>query len=289
MLKCLGKMKPEAPKLGSSLLVPSVQEIAKKPLLKLPPPYVRTDEDSPIVSHTNPSPQVPVLDMQKLLSQQELEQLHHACKEWGFFQLINHGVSSSLVEKMKMEVQRFFNLPMQEKKLLWQKPDEIEGFGQAFVFSEDQKLNWADMFYMITLPTESLGMDPNNMRVLFEEGHQGMRMNYYPPCPQPELAIGLNSHSDAVGLTILLQINKTEGLQVRKNGAWVPIKPLPNAFVINIGDTMEIVSNGIYSSVEHRATVNSVKERISVAAFYSPKLDGEMGPAPSLISPQTPD
>ncbi|KAA3476843.1 protein SRG1-like [Gossypium australe] len=319
-------MNSELAKLGSSLLVPSVQELAKNPLKEVPPRYVRTDEDSPIISRTNPLPQVPVIDMQKLSSKQELEQLHYACKEWGFFQLINHGVSPSLVEKMKMETQEFFNLPMEEKKKVWQKPDEVEGYGQAFVVSEEQKLNWGDMFFMITLPTylrkphlfpslpltfretleaysvelkhlamkllevmgKALGMDPNDLRVLFEEGYQGMRMNYYPPCPQPELAIGLNSHSDAVGLTILLQINDMEGLQIRKNGIWVPIKPLPNAFVINIGDIMEIVSNGIYRSIEHRATVNSVKERVSVATFYNPKLEGDMGPAPSLITPQTP-
>ncbi|GMJ14816.1 SENESCENCE-RELATED GENE 1, senescence-related gene 1 [Hibiscus trionum] len=319
-------MKPEAPKLGSSLLVPCVQELAKKPLKQVPSRYVRTDEDSPIVSHTNPSQKIPVFDMQKLLSGQEPEQLHHACKEWGFFQLINHGVSSSLVEKMKTVVQEFFNLPMEEKEKFWQKSDEIEGFGHAFVVSEEQKLNWGDRFYMMTLPTylrkphlfpnlplsfretleaycvemkhlsmklldlmaQALGMDPNDMRVLFEEGYQGIRMNYYPPCPQPELAIGLNAHSDSVGLTILLQVNDIQGLQVRKSGVWVPINPLPNAFVINLGDSMEIITNGIYRSVEHRATVNSNKERVSVATFYSPSLDGEMGPAPSLITPQTP-
>ncbi|KAE8730767.1 hypothetical protein F3Y22_tig00002880pilonHSYRG00056 [Hibiscus syriacus] len=41
-------------KFGSSLLVPSVQELAKKPLKQVPPRYVRTDEDSSILSHTNP-------------------------------------------------------------------------------------------------------------------------------------------------------------------------------------------------------------------------------------------
>ena len=51
---------------------------------------------------------------------------------------------------------------------------------------------------------------------------------------------------------------------------------------------LQIVSNGIYRSIEHRATVNSEKERLSIATFYSPKLDGEMGPAPSLITPETP-
>ncbi|KAA3476846.1 protein SRG1-like [Gossypium australe] len=110
-------MNPELAKLGISLLVPSVQELAKKPLKEVPPRYVH-DEDSPIISHSNPLPQVPVIDMQKLSSQQELEKLHYACKEWGFFQLINHGVRTSLVEKVKMEIQEFFNLPMEEKKKL---------------------------------------------------------------------------------------------------------------------------------------------------------------------------
>uniref|UniRef100_A0A7N2LQ70 Fe2OG dioxygenase domain-containing protein n=1 Tax=Quercus lobata TaxID=97700 RepID=A0A7N2LQ70_QUELO len=129
---------------------------------------------------------------------------------------------------------------------------------------------------ILDLMAKALKMEAVDMKVLFEEGHQAMRMNYYPPCPQPELAIGLNSHSDAVGLTILLQINEMEGLQIRQNGMWIPVKPLQNAFVVNIGDILEIVTNGIYRSIEHRATVNSECERLSIATFYSPKLDGDM-------------
>lgn len=44
-----------------------------------------------------------------------------------------------------------------------------------------------------------------------------------------------------------------------------------NSYVV-----LQIVSDGIYRSVEHRATVNSVKERLSIAKFYSPKLDGDI-------------
>ncbi|KAE8730766.1 Thebaine 6-O-demethylase [Hibiscus syriacus] len=139
---------------------------------------------------------------------------------------------------------------------------------------------------LLDVMRKALGMNPNDMRVLFEEGLQAMRMNYYPPCPEPELAIGLCTHSDPIGLTILLQINEMEGHQVKKDGAWVPIKPLQNAFIVNIGDIMEIVSNGIYPTIQHRATVNSVKERLSIATVYSPRLDGDVCPAPSLISPQ---
>jgi isopenicillin N synthase-like dioxygenase len=51
---------------------------------------------------------------------------------------------------------------------------------------------------------------------------------------------------------------------------------------------LQIVTNGIYRSIEHRATVNSVKERLSMATFYSPRLEGDMGPAPTLITPESP-
>nr|XP_016474405.1 PREDICTED: probable 2-oxoglutarate/Fe(II)-dependent dioxygenase [Nicotiana tabacum] len=106
-------------------------------------------------------------------------------------------------------------------------------------------------------------------------------MDYYPPCPEPDKTIDLSPHSDSDALTILLQLNDTEGLQVRKDGIWVPIKPLSNAL-------MEIVSNGVYRSIEHRAVVNSNKERLTLATFNIFNLDSELGPAHSLIGPHNP-
>ncbi|GKV34399.1 hypothetical protein SLEP1_g42774 [Rubroshorea leprosula] len=79
------------------------------------------------------------------------------------------------------------------------------------------------------------------------------------------------------GLTILLQINEVKGLQIKKDGKWVPTKPLPNAFIINIGDVLEVITNGAYRSITHRATINSERERLSVATFYNPKYEGEIG------------
>lgn len=73
----------------------------------------------------------------------------------GHLQLVNHGIDSSFLDKTKSEIQDFFNLPMEEKKKFWQLPNEIEGFGQAFVVSEDQKLDWADLFYHTVQPVES--------------------------------------------------------------------------------------------------------------------------------------
>ncbi|XP_022724255.1 protein SRG1-like [Durio zibethinus] len=316
---------------GKSLIVPSVQELAKKPITKIPPRYVRTDhEPSSVLADHDQLTSVPVIDLLKLAAgdfvDSELERLHSACKDWGFFQVVNHGVSMSLLEEFKLEIENFFKLPLEEKKLLWQQPDNHEGFGQLFVVSEEQKLDWSDMFYVTTLPhnlrktdlfeklplklretleeysievknlamiilgymASALKMDVVEMRELFTDGVQSMRMNYYPPCPEPDIAIGFNPHSDADALTILFQLNETEGLQIRKDGKWVSIKPLRNGFVVNIGDIMEILSNGIYRSIEHRAIVNSTKERLSVATFYSTKLDSELGPARSLIGLSNP-
>ncbi|KAL3739747.1 hypothetical protein ACJRO7_021078 [Eucalyptus globulus] len=141
---------------------------------------------------------------------------------------------------------------------------------------------------ILLLMAKALQMEPKDMIELFDEGRQALRINYYPPCPRPELVTGLTPHSDSTGLTILLQVNEMEGLQVRKEGQWVSLKPLPNAFVVNVGDILEIVMNGTYRSIEHRAMVNSMMERLSIAAFYSPKLEGEFGPAPSLITMEKP-
>lgn len=90
---------------------------------------------------------------------------------------------------------------------------------------------------------KALKMEVEDMKVLFDEGMQSMRMNFYPPCPQPEKVIGLSPHSDPLAITFLLQINEVEGLQIKKDGMWIPIKPLPDAFIINIGDILEVISD----------------------------------------------
>ena len=86
---------------------------------------------------------------------------------------------------------------------------------------------------------KNLRMDDNEMTVLLE-GRQTMNFNHYPPCPTPEQFIGLPPHSDFSGLTILLEVNDVQGLQIKRDGMWIPVKSLPNAFIINIGDTLEV-------------------------------------------------
>lgn len=67
-----------------------------------------------------------------------------------------------------------------------------------------------------------------------------LRVNFYPKCPQPDLTFGLSPHSDPGGMTILLSDDFVSGLQVRRGDEWVIVKPVPNAFVINIGDQIQV-------------------------------------------------
>ncbi|TKY69183.1 SRG1 protein [Spatholobus suberectus] len=323
-------MEPETAELGSHLLIPSMKELAKEALAKVPERYVRPDIDPPILSNTDSLPQLPIIDLNKLLAEEvkgpELEKLDRACKEWGFFQLINHGISIELVEDVKTGSHELFNLSLEDKKKLWQKPGDMEGFGQMIDKPKEDPPEWVDGFYILTLPSylrkphlfpnlplpfrenleayckemrdlaisiyiligKALGIEPKEIKESLGEAGQAIRINYYPPCPQPEYVLGLKPHTDASALTILLQANEVEGLQINKDGTWVPVKPLPNAFIVSLGDVLEVVTNGIYRSSEHRAVVNSQSERLSIATFSGPDWSGNIGPARSVVTPESP-
>ncbi|XP_060972063.1 S-norcoclaurine synthase 1-like isoform X2 [Cannabis sativa] len=313
---------------GGSLPVECVQDLASKNQTKIPPRYLRPEVELKPVSVLE-SFEFPVIDMTKLMigdnqhqwHHDELAKLHLACKGWGFFQLINHGVSEEVIQKMKNDIEEFFKLPLVTKKAYAQQPNSIEGYGQAYVQSEHQKLDWGDMLFIRALPlshrnmrcwpmqpisfrenldnysrevqkvavcvmkfmSRNLGLNSETLASKFEDGRQGMRINYYPPCVEADKVIGLTPHSDATGLTLLLQVNDVQGLQIKKNGKWIVVKPVPGAFIVNIGDIIEIMSNGEYKSTEHRAVVNPEKKRISIAAFHGPNIKGNIGPLPDVV------
>ena len=56
------------------------------------------------------------------------------------------------MEKTKTESQNMFKLPSEEKNKYKQIPGDLDGFGQNFVFSDEQKLDWCDVFALQTFP-----------------------------------------------------------------------------------------------------------------------------------------
>ncbi|VAH13710.1 unnamed protein product [Triticum turgidum subsp. durum] len=89
-----------------------------------------------------------------------------------------------------------------------------------------------------------LGIKPGRLQEEFG-GAEGagvcVRVNYYPRCPQPELTLGLSSHSDPGGMTVLLADERVRGLQVRgRGGEWVTVDPIADAFIVNVGDQIQV-------------------------------------------------
>jgi len=96
-------------------------------------------------------------------------------------------------------------------------------------------------FRIQELISESLGLEKDHIKNVLGEQGQHMAVNFYPPCPEPELTYGLPAHTDPNALTILLQDLSVAGLQVLlKDGKWVAVNPHPDAFVINIGDQLQV-------------------------------------------------
>ncbi|KAK8542232.1 hypothetical protein V6N12_014833 [Hibiscus sabdariffa] len=314
---------------GKSLPVPSVQELVRNDPHSVPEKYIQHHQDRPVVPDmASSSFDIPIIDFALLAKgdEHETRKLDLACKDWGFFQIINHGVAEEVLLKMKAAIAAFFGLPLEEKNKYAQAGNDFQGYGQQYVVSEEQKLDWCDMMFLITLPHEIrnlkywpdtipgfkdavesyskealkvaneicsnisllMGMDKDGLKRFYGKTKQAMRMNYYPPCSRPDLVLGINPHSDPDIITLLLQDDEVPGLQIRHKDKWILVKPIRNAIVVNVGDVLEILSNGVYKSVEHRAITNERKARISVATIKIPYDELEIGPMECTVDDDRP-
>ncbi|KZV24390.1 hypothetical protein F511_17581 [Dorcoceras hygrometricum] len=312
-----------------------VQELRKTTISRIPERFIRDSTERPdfdkAIASTNNN--IPVVDFSKLCKGNrdelcgELLKIKYSCEEWGFFQVINHEVNLELLEKIEKVAMEFFLMPLEEKQKYPMIPGTVQGYGQAFVFSENQKLDWCNMFALGLEPQHlrnpklwptkpsnfsetaeiysreirelcknllkyiamTLGCKDDVFEKMFGVAVQAIRMNYYPACPRPDLVLGLSPHSDGSALTVLQQgKDSSVGLQILRNNVWVPVHPIPNALVINIGDTIEVLTNGRYKSVEHRAVTHKEKDRLSIVTFYAPSYEIEVEPLQELVDDKNP-
>ncbi|WCJ18770.1 2-oxoglutarate (2OG) and Fe(II)-dependent oxygenase superfamily protein [Euphorbia peplus] len=122
-------------------------------------------------------------------------------------------------------------------------------------------------------------------------GSKRIDLNFCPQCPNPDLTVGIGPHSDVSSLTFnsLFQ-DEIGGLYVRvregkgKEDGWVHVPPIEGSLVINVGDALQILSNGRYKSVEHCWIATGSKNRISIPIFVNPKLTHVIGPLPEILA-----
>jgi flavonol synthase len=80
------------------------------------------------------------------------------------------------------------------------------------------------------------------------------KISYYPPCPQPEVTLGIAPHTDMCAVTVLLP-NDVEGLQIFKDGRWHDVKHVPEALIIFMGDQIEASALLITSTPANTASL----------------------------------
>ncbi|KAE8674549.1 1-aminocyclopropane-1-carboxylate oxidase [Hibiscus syriacus] len=260
---------------------------------------------------------VPVIDFSKLNGDDRaktLAQIANACQEWGFFQLVNHGISVELLERVKKVSSEFYKLEREEN---FNKSKVVELLDESGELLEDA--DWEDVVTLLDdnewpsktpgfqetlkdyrfelkklaekvmqVMDENLGLPNGYIKKAFNDGDGdnaffGTKVSHYPPCPKPEKVKGLRAHTDAGGVILLFQDDKVGGLQVLKDGEWIDVQPLPNAIVINTGDQIEVLSNGRYKSAWHRVLSYVDGNRRSIASFYNPSLKATIAPAPHLV------
>ena len=118
----------------------------------------------------------------------------------------------------------------------------------------------------------ALGLGPNGFADKFQDPMTLLKLNHYPPQDNPEDVsyIGVVPHTDAGAFTILWQ-DDGDGLEIQnKSGEWISAPSIPGTFVINIGNLMQIWSNGRFSSTPHRVINRGGRDRHSIPLFVYP-------------------
>ena len=92
-------------------------------------------------------------------------------------------------------------------------------------------------------------------------------------------AQGVGAHRDAGVLTLLLAEPGSQGLQVRPGrggGSWIDVPARDGAFIVNIGELLELATDGYLRATEHRVNLRRAADRISVPYFFNPRLDAQI-------------
>ncbi|KAL8235061.1 hypothetical protein R6Q59_021161 [Mikania micrantha] len=252
-----------------------------------------------------------------------VQEIGKACEDWGCFMLVNHGVPEALIQEMMDVTSEFFNMANEEKlefeahgvldpircsagindvnqnkDTLWREylrlivhpsfncPHKPPGFSE--VASIYVKRTRAVAMELVKGVSESLGFEASymNQELNLDAGFQLLAINYYPSLSETNISRGLMPHTDH-GLLTLLYENGVPGLEVLRNGKWVRMGGVSNAFCILNSDHLEIFTNGKYRSKLHRTVVKDERKRITLVNPNGPSLDTVVGPSSRLVDGET--
>ncbi|GAV81075.1 2OG-FeII_Oxy domain-containing protein/DIOX_N domain-containing protein [Cephalotus follicularis] len=258
------------------------------------------------MSDLQTSVKLPILSISQPLHT-SMSSFAEACKEWGFFLIINHGISKDLYNKIYLLSKHIFSLPS-DTKLKLGPLSSIKTYTPQFIaspFFESLRVSGPDFFASAQSSADILfdqqnyelgeilqeygskmtevskkiievllmslgdGFDTKYYESDFKNCHGYLRIiNYSPPESVEKEVEGLGMHTDMSCVTIVYQ-DEIGGLQVKsKEGKWMDISPCEGTLVVNIGDMLQAWSNDKLRSSEHRVVLKQPVSRFSLAFFW---------------------
>ncbi|KAH7862519.1 hypothetical protein Vadar_005974 [Vaccinium darrowii] len=271
---------------------------------------------------------IPVIDLAQeggLDHDEMIHQIMRGSKDFGLFQVINHGVPEELMDDTMSLFKEFFDMPAEDKAAYYSEDmsKSFRLYTSGMNYLKDQVNSWKDSVIhqschplddniqswpekprryrevvgaysvevkkltarILDMICEGLGIELGYFGDELSEKH-ALVVNHLPPCPDPSLVQGVRRHTDPNLLTLLQQ--EVYGLQIFHEGKWVGVEPIPHAFVINISDQLQTISNGKLKSPQHRAVTNANIARTSLVTFITPSFESIIEPAKVLVSESDP-
>ncbi|GLJ41195.1 hypothetical protein SUGI_0852760 [Cryptomeria japonica] len=256
----------------------------------------------------------------------EVVKLRKACEEWGFFRLVNHGVPQDLLQKVLSVSKDLVSMPMEVKDrattstpaesyirapgipttfetfcfLDMPNPDSILEMSRK-IWPEEGNANFCEAIGALSLYLSnlaqritklilaSLGLDVETFyHSDFEKCTTFLRINNYSSHGKSIGEVVLTPHADP-GCSSILHTDEEEGLEVQsKEGKWINIKHSPNSFIVNLGDSLKVWSNGKYWSAVHRVINKGWENRLSVPFFHTFAGDAQILAPEMLVSEDNP-
>ncbi|OMO90432.1 Oxoglutarate/iron-dependent dioxygenase [Corchorus olitorius] len=252
---------------------------------------------------------IPLIDLQCL----NLEKLGEACKDWGLFRLVNHGVPSQLLAQIQDKTRELFSLSFHYKQAILKTPLSYFWGSTARTISGEilrssKTVSWVEVIHfplgqlsqskfedplldsfrllmeeygrhqarlartIFEALSKNLKLDPVKTKSYLSEATGFIRVHRCPRIAEGSQAWGVGVHTDSSVFSILNQ-DQVGGLEVFTHNKWLPVKPIANTLIVNLGDMMQAISEDEYLSVKHRVRVNKQEDRISLNYFVFPDYD----------------
>lgn len=244
------------------------------------------------------------------------ENISKASLEYGFFEIVNHGVPLDLMNHAINLSKTFFEYPDEEKNKStscgsagsplpagYNKQPQHSADKNEFLlmFSPNSTFNvlptnpphfkevLEELFthfgkvgeVLESMLNECLGLPPNFLKEYNNDRSWDfmVALCYYPATDTENN--GISEHEDGNCITFVIQDN-VGGLEVCKNGQWIPVIPTQGRIVVNIGDVFQVMSNNKVKSATHRVVRQRGNSRHSFAFFYNIKGDKWIEPLPQF-------